>query len=141
MLIYILTNRTKPQMERIDRFYQEQHGMTVHQQVLDELSGDFETFMLTLMRDQCEADCYALNKAMKGAGTDELLITTILLNRSRAKVMEIKERYQELFGKDLMEQVKSEVSGDYEKFLVRILKGLKRGSKKVNWNAAENRAM
>ena len=78
---------------------------------------------------------------MKGAGTDELLITTILLNRSRAKVMEIKERYQELFGKDLMEQVKSEVSGDYEKFLVRILKGLKRGSKKVNWNAAENRAM
>eukprot|EP01045_Picozoa_sp_COSAG04_P039027 COSAG04_NODE_10733_length_756_cov_4.808219_3_plen_30_part_01 len=30
---------------------------------------------------------------MKGAGTDELLITTILLNRSRAKVMEIKERY------------------------------------------------
>ena len=57
MLIYILTNRTKPQMERIDKFYQEQHGKTVHQQVLDELSGDFETFMLTLMRDQCEADC------------------------------------------------------------------------------------
>ena len=56
MLIYILTNRTKPQMERIDKFYQEQHGKTVHQQVLDELSGDFETFMLTLMRDQCEAD-------------------------------------------------------------------------------------
>ena len=91
MLIYILTNRTKPQMERIDRFYQEQHGKTVHQQVLDELSGDFETFMLTLMRDQCDADCYALDKAMRGAGTDELLITTILLNRSRAKVMEIKE--------------------------------------------------
>lgn len=140
-LMYVLTGRTKPQMERIDKFYQDMFGKTVEQQVLEELSGDFETFMLTLMRDQCEADCYALNKAMEGAGTDELLITTILLNRSRYKVMEIRKRYQELFDRDLIEHVESEVSGDYERFLVRILKGLKRSSNRINWNIAKNRAV
>jgi hypothetical protein len=139
-LITVLTGRTKPQMERIDKFYQELYGMSVHEQVLDELSGDFKTFMLTLMRDECEADCYALNTAMEGLGTDELLITTILLNRSRVKVKEIIAKYQELFDKDLIEHVKSEVSGDYENFLVRILKGLKRSSKRINWNVAKNRA-
>ena len=140
-LIHVLTGRTKRQIERIDKFYQELYGKTVREQVLEELSGDFETFMLTLMHDQCDADCYALNKAMESAGTDELLITTILLNRSRYKVMQIKTRYQELFDRDLIEHVESEVSGDYERFLVRILKGLKRSSKKINWNIAKNRAI
>jgi annexin A6 len=140
-LIAILTGRTKPQLARIDTFHEQAHGKTVNQQVLDELSGDLETFMLTLLRDQCEADCHALFKAMDGFGTDELLITSILLNRSRAKVVAIEKRYTELFDKDLTQHVKSEVSGDFEGFLVRILKGMKRSSRKVNWSVAENRAV
>ena len=51
-LIQIITARTKLQMERIDKFYTELYGKTVDEQVLEELSGDFETFMLTLMREK-----------------------------------------------------------------------------------------
>lgn len=54
-----------------------------------------------------EADAQALNKAMRGLGTDEESITKILGNRASWQRMEIVETFKTLFG----EVCGSEASG------------------------------
>jgi nitrate reductase assembly molybdenum cofactor insertion protein NarJ len=117
----------------------------VESQLANELSGDLETFMLTLLRPRIEADVHALYKAMKGFGTDELLITSVLVEHSPRNIAKLKERYQEVHGRDLVEHVQSEVSGDYAAMLMRLLTGpwslhKTGGIDQVDLNAAEYNA-
>lgn len=97
--------------------------LSVESQVVDELSGDFETFMLTLLRTRIESDVHALHKAMKGFGTDELLITSVLVQYSPRNLQKLKERYQEVHDRDLVEHIESEVSSDYAAMLMQLLNG------------------
>ncbi|KAJ8351355.1 hypothetical protein SKAU_G00228310 [Synaphobranchus kaupii] len=67
------------------------------------------------------SDAKALRKAMKGfAGTDEDTIIDILANRSNAQRQEIRQSFKSLLGRDLMADLKSELS----KNLCRLITGL-----------------
>jgi len=58
-------------------------------------------------------DCERLYKAMKGFGTDEKTIIDVLGNRSNGQRMELKKSYQQMYGKDLVKELKSEISGNF----------------------------
>jgi len=68
-----------------------------------------------------EADCELLRKAMRGAGTDEQQLIDILANRSNAQRVEVRLRYKTMFGKDLMNDLKSELSGNLEETLLALM--------------------
>ncbi|XP_015774697.1 PREDICTED: annexin A7-like isoform X1 [Acropora digitifera] len=68
-----------------------------------------------------EADCELLRKAMRGAGTDEQALIDIVVKRSNAQRVEIRKRYKTMFGKDLMNDLKSELSGNLEDCLLALL--------------------
>ncbi|KAJ7383656.1 hypothetical protein OS493_026842 [Desmophyllum pertusum] len=68
-----------------------------------------------------EADCELLRKAMRGAGTDEQALIDIIVKRSNAQRVEIRKRYKTMFGKDLMNDLKSELSGNLEDCLLALL--------------------
>jgi len=61
-----------------------------------------------------EADCEYLREAMKGLGTDESIITTIVGTRCNAQRQRLKEMFKTMYGRDLIEDIKSELSGDYK---------------------------
>lgn len=69
-----------------------------------------------------EADCQALQKAMKGIGTDEDAITAVLGHRSATQRTTIVKTYKTMFGKDLVAELKSEIAitGNY----LKVLEGL-----------------
>ncbi|XP_033733244.1 annexin A6-like [Pecten maximus] len=60
-----------------------------------------------------EQDAEVLRKAMKGLGTDEEAITNVLAYRSNPQRQEIRTTFKTMFGKDLIEELKSELSGHY----------------------------
>ena len=59
-------------------------------------------------------DAQALRKAMKGLGTDEKAIIKVIANRTNAQRLEIKEVYEKTFNRDLIKDLKSELSGNFE---------------------------
>lgn len=58
---------------------------------------------------------------MRGAGTDEQALIDIIVKRSNSQRVEIRKRYKTMFGKDLMNDLKSELSGNLEDCLLALL--------------------
>ena len=75
---------------------------------------------LPIMNYNPEKDCDMLRQAMKGAGTDESTIINIIGNRTNFQLQEIKKYYQTSYGKDLIKQLKSELSGKFEDVIIAL---------------------
>ena len=61
-----------------------------------------------------DRDVDALRKAMKGAGTDEDTIIRIVANRSNTQRQQLKTHYNQKLKRDLVADLKSELSGKFE---------------------------
>lgn len=60
-----------------------------------------------------EADCEYLRSAMKGLGTNEAKIIHIVATRSNTQRQELKSKFKTMYGRDLIQDLKSELSGDF----------------------------
>ncbi len=67
---------------------------------------------------KAEEDCDALAKAMKGWGCDKKALIKIIANRPSAYLSGLKAIYKGMYGKDLIDELKSETSGDFEDAIV-----------------------
>ncbi|XP_040296297.1 annexin A6 [Bufo bufo] len=68
-----------------------------------------------------DSDGKALRKAMKGFGTDEDTIIDILTKRSNNQRQAIKQAFKSHFGRDLMADLKSELSGTLAKLILGLM--------------------
>ncbi|XP_046870680.1 annexin A4 [Hypomesus transpacificus] len=68
-----------------------------------------------------EEDVQRLRGAMKGAGTDEAAVIEILSHRTIAQRQRIKEAYKQTVGKDLNDDLRSELTGNFEKVVLGLL--------------------
>lgn len=65
-----------------------------------------------------EADAIALKDAMKGAGTDEDVIIELTAKRSNYERSEIRNAYKASFGKDLLDDLRDEIGGNFGNVVV-----------------------
>jgi len=55
---------------------------------------------------------------MKGSGTKDQMLIRLLVSRMDIDLPQIKVAYKNLYKKELVDDIKSETSGDYKKMLV-----------------------
>lgn len=68
-----------------------------------------------------DADAQKLRESMKGAGTNEAAITEILAHRTIAQRQRIKITYKQTVGKDLADDLSSELSGNFRSVVLGLL--------------------
>ena len=81
----------------------------------------WSNYGLSLNLQQIDNDCAALKSAMKGLGTDEDTIINILTQRNNEQRYMIRKRYEYLFKKDLIKELKSELHGNFEDAVIALL--------------------
>lgn len=126
-VIAILTSRTKSQRRQISTRYMAKYKKDLLKELEGEvlLSGNLLTTIQHLMWKRSVLDAQAIRKAIKGFGTDESVLIEILCTQSSREINEIKKEYNELFKRDLVNDIKNETSSEFKHFLLAILKGLR----------------
>ena len=139
-LIHTLTSRSKSLLGRVDTFYRLKYDMCIAEQIADECSGDYKTFLTSMCKSPAIVDAQMIHEAMAGIGTDDDVLVELCCTRSSVEIKRMKEAYARLFGRPLIQVVRSETSGAYQKLLVRVLLGVRCESKTVSRKAAEQQA-
>lgn len=100
--------------------YKHKYSADLVEAIGKETSGHYRDLLekLVLPRPDCMARC--LNDAMKGAGTDDRQLITLLACFS-LDVPAAREAYKRLYKKELIDAVKGETSGKYERVLKALL--------------------
>jgi len=120
-LINIVAHRSNEQRQYISQEYFKQFKKSLYDDLKSELSGNFEDAVIALFYTPEDYDCYQLRKAMKGLGTNEDTLIEILATRSNERINRIKQRYNEMYQRDLVKDVDSDTSGFFREILKKLL--------------------
>ncbi|EEB14448.1 Annexin-B10, putative [Pediculus humanus corporis] len=139
-IIGILTNRSNSQRQEIAKFFTEEYGRNLLEDLKKELGGNFEDLILALMIPPVEYLCKQLNKAIKGLGTDDSCLIEILCSRSNQQIQEIVDCYEAKYNRPFAEHLCSDTSGDFRRFLTLIVTGVRKDATNVDPDAARELA-
>ena len=118
----MFTTRTPLEISYISKAYHKLTGHTILQAINNEFSGDIKKLLIAVVYAVISPSEYfatKINKAFKGITNDKLLIR-ILVSRCEIDMKYIKLFYKQLYKKDMIEDIKGNTSGDYQKLLVKL---------------------
>lgn len=121
VIVDVFGKRTFDQRAEVKRLYKTMYGDDLEKRLISELSGHLEQVVVALCRDRFTYDAEQLNKAIKGLGTDEDLLISIICTRSPSEMETIKGCYKSLYKNTLEDDVIGDTSGDFRRFLVALL--------------------
>ena len=101
----------------------ETRGASVKNTIDKEFSGDSKKAFRTIVYATLSPSEYfatRVNDAIKGWGTKDHLLIRILITRDEIDMPQIKQYYKQLYGKDMIQAVKSDISGDYQKLMIEL---------------------
>ena len=107
----------------VSQQYHKLTGHTILQAIDKEFHGDSKKALKTIVYATLSPSEYfatRVNEAIKGWGTKDHLLIRILISRDEIDMPIIKQYYKQLYGKDMVQAVKSDISGDYQKLMVEL---------------------
>ncbi|XP_006108132.3 annexin A5 [Myotis lucifugus] len=128
-ILTLLTARSNAQRQEIVAAFKTLFGRDLLDDLKSELTGKFEKLIVALMKPSWLYDAYELKHALKGAGTDEKVLTEIIASRTPEELTAIKKVYEEgtgfnlhfSYGSSLEDDVVGDTSGFYQRMLVVLL--------------------
>jgi annexin A7/11 len=121
--IELTSNKTNSERVKLRDDYKAKFGRDLLEDFEKNFKSDFLETLIGVFKSPEEYDADLLYKAMKGIGSDKDIITEVLCFRNPERINQIKAKFQEKYGKDLVAEIKSETSGDYQKIVLRLLEG------------------
>lgn len=128
-LFKILVCAPEQYLKDLNMVYADKYGFTLLKAIETEMGGatrDAALFMLKMKLKPYEAVAGLIDDACKGFGTNELLLTCVLIRYQRI-MKEVALAHIELFGESIEDRVKKETRRDYEKILLEIIAAANQG--------------
>ena len=122
-LITFTLDHSNDQRVKIRADYQTKFSRDLLEDFKSNFKSDFLNVLTALYKDPVEYDADLLYLAMKGVGSNKEVITEVLCFRTPDKMNKVKAKFQEKYGKELVPEIKSETSGDYQKIVLALLEG------------------
>ena len=111
------------ELAEVSRQYHKISGHTILQAIDKEFSGDSKKALKTIVYASLSPSEYfatRVHDAIKGWGTKDHLLIRILITRDEIDMPLIKQYYKQLYGKDMVADVKNDISGDYQKLMIEL---------------------
>lgn len=121
-----------------DAVHPERGGLI--EDIKKKLSSNFRDAIIELFYSQAEYDCQQIKRAIKGFSTDEECVYEIICNRPYWLLQEIKEKYVELFEKELEKDIEKNFSGAIGRDLIILLNTQRNTTKWPDHKKCENDA-
>ena len=112
------------ELAAVSREYHKLSGHTILQAIDKEFSGDSKKTLKTIVYATLSPSEYfatRVNYAVKGLGTKDKLLIRILVSRSEIDMPQIKQYYKQLYGKDMVADIKADISGEYQNLFVQLI--------------------
>ena len=120
-LIRVLSHIPPLEIPALKQAFQARHHRILEADVEKEVSGYFETCLLSILRGPLQQDVWCLNHALKGPGTNEDLLNEILIGRSNADMNAIKQTYHRTYRRSLEQDVREDLSAKTERMFSMIV--------------------
>ena len=122
--VFVLSS--PPELFSINNYYHEISSVKLIEAVNKEFSGGVRDALNTILEATISpANYYArrVNRAVKGLGTKDKMLIRNIVAREGINMKEIRESYLNIFGKDMIADIKDDTSGDYQKILILLASG------------------
>ena len=107
----------------VAQHYHKLTGHTILEAIDKEFHGDSKKALRTIVYATLSPSEYfatRVNDAIKNFGTKDHLLMRILITRDEIDMPQIKQYYKQLYGKDMVEDIKSDIKGEYQKLMVEL---------------------
>ena len=114
-------NCSPAELMTIAREYHKKYGKSLIKVIESEFSGNIAKLIKTIFYANISPTEYfatRIRDAVKGLGTKERILTRVIVTRNEIDIKEMREYYKLLYSKDMIEDIKSDTSGDYKKLLI-----------------------
>uniref|UniRef100_A0A8C9Z4Y7 Annexin n=1 Tax=Sander lucioperca TaxID=283035 RepID=A0A8C9Z4Y7_SANLU len=123
-ILQLLVARSNVQRQQIKAAYKTLFGKDLVDDLKSELTGKFETLIVSLMTPPLAYDVALLRNAIKGAGTNEKVLVEVLASRTPQQVKDIVTAYRQEYDAVLEEDIAGDTSGHFKRLLVILLQPL-----------------
>ncbi|XP_077528222.1 annexin A6-like [Haemaphysalis longicornis] len=113
-LVRIIVSRCEVDLAEIKEEYAKHFGMPLQDAIRNATLKPHAAF-------DAQADAQTLRTAMKGKGSDKTAIMEVLCARSGYQRLAIVREYKQMFNRDLVANLKSELRGRFEDLMVTLL--------------------
>ena len=123
VFIKIFSLSSPAELVGIAKAYHAQYGKTILEAIKNEFSGHIKELLTAIvyaMLSPSEYFATRVNKAIKGWGTNDNLLIRVLVTRDEIDMPQIKQYYKQLYNKDMIDAIKGDCKGDYQKLLVEL---------------------
>ncbi|KAJ5482783.1 hypothetical protein N7539_006229 [Penicillium diatomitis] len=122
----IFARSSNAELREISRAFEARYHASLEKHIEKEFAGHMEDALLHMLRtatNPAMRDAILLEECMAGMGTkdEKLVIRVVRAHWDRQHKDQVKRAYHHRYGRDLIDRVQGETSGDYKRLMVALL--------------------
>ena len=123
IFIEILTKKSKEEIKEIGKIYHKISKNGLIGDIEKIFSGDTKNALIGILYGILSPSEYfakLIYEAIKGLGTNDTTLIRVLITRDEIDMPQIKQFYKRVYKKDMIDDIKGDTSGNYQKILVEL---------------------